>query len=109
MASHESAPSAIETSTSWPSPERSRSRRAARIPKAAISAPPPRSAICPAGWIGGPPPPPVHHTRPERLEQDVGLAREPEEHAAAALLLQVQPDRALVAVEREEERRGGGL
>ena len=52
IASQESEPSAIETSTNWPSPERSRSRSAARIPNAAISAPPPRSAIWPAAWIG---------------------------------------------------------
>ena len=50
----DSAPSVIETSTSWPSPERSRSRSAARIPNAAISAPPPRSAIWPAACTGGP-------------------------------------------------------
>ena len=49
IASQDSAPSAIETSTSWPSPERSRSRSAARMPNAAISAPPPMSAIWPAG------------------------------------------------------------
>ena len=54
IASQDSAPSAIETSTSWPSPERSRSRSAARIPNAAISAPPPRSAIWPAACTGGP-------------------------------------------------------
>ena len=54
IASHDSAPSAIETSTNWPSPERSRSRSAARIPNAAISAPPPMSAIWPAACTGGP-------------------------------------------------------
>ena len=45
IASQESEPSVIETSTNWPSPERSRSHSAAITPKAAISAPPPRSAI----------------------------------------------------------------
>ena len=49
-----SEPSVIETSTNWPSPERSRSRSAAMIPNAAISPPPPRSAIWPPDWTGGP-------------------------------------------------------
>ena len=40
IASHESAPSNIDTSTSCPLPERSRSRSAARIPNAPMSAPP---------------------------------------------------------------------
>ena len=68
IASHDSAPSAIETSTNWPSPERSRSRSAARIPNAAISAPPPRSAIWPAAWIGGPSASPVRPSRPMQPE-----------------------------------------
>ena len=66
MASHDSEPSAIETSTSCPSPLRSRSRRAARIPNAAISAPPPMSAIWPAGWTGGPSRSPVRPSSPTR-------------------------------------------
>ena len=48
---------------------------------------------------------PVHHAGPERLEQHVVLAHQPQQHLAAALLLEVQPDRALAAVEREEQRR----
>ena len=52
IASQEREPSVIETSTNWPSPERSRSRSAARIVNAAISPPPPRSAIWPADWTG---------------------------------------------------------
>ena len=64
IASHDSAPSAIETSTSWPSPETSRSRSATRIPTAAISAPPPRSAIWPAAWTGGPSRSPVSPSSP---------------------------------------------
>ena len=47
----------------------------------------------------------VHHAGPEGLEQHVVLAHQPQQHLAAALLLQVQPDRALAAVEREEQRR----
>jgi hypothetical protein len=60
------APRVIDTSTSWPSPERSRSRSAARIANAAISAPPPMSAICPAGCTGGPPRSPVSPSSPAR-------------------------------------------
>ena len=61
IASQDKAPSAIDTSTScpWPDPglpgAPSRSRRAARIPNAAIRAPPPRSAIWPAACVGCPP------------------------------------------------------
>jgi hypothetical protein len=51
---------------------------------------------------------PVHHARAEGLEQHVGVADEPQEHVAPLLGLQVDADRALVAVEREEQRRGGG-
>ena len=59
-------PSAIETSTTWPSPVASRWRSAARIPNAAISAPPPMSAIWPAAWIGGPSGSPVSPSSPTR-------------------------------------------
>jgi len=55
IASQDSAPSNIDTSTTWPSPVASRWRSAARIPNAAISAPPPRSAICAPACTGGPP------------------------------------------------------
>ena len=49
-----------------PGPPPSRSRSAAMMPKAAISAPPPMSAICPPDWIGGPPRSPVSPSRPTR-------------------------------------------
>ena len=51
-------------------------------------------------------PEPLHHARPERLEHDVVLAHQPQQHLPPAVALEVQPDRALAAVEREEE---GGL
>ena len=50
---------------------------------------------------------PVHHAGAEALEQHVGLAHEPQQHLAPGLGLEVDADRALVAVEREEERRAG--
>ena len=49
----------MATSTTWPSPERSRSHSAAMIPNAAVSAPPPTSATGTAGATGGPPGAPV--------------------------------------------------
>ena len=109
IASHDSAPSAIETSTNWPSPERSRSRSAARIPKAAISAPPPRSAICPPDWIGG----------PSRSPGEAEQADQPEVvHVVAGAcgvgpVLAVAGDgavdeaRVLLAQARRSRRRGG--
>src|SRR3954466_3050147 len=168
MAIHAREPSAIETSTNWPSPERSRSRSAARMPKAAISAPPPMSAIWPpargcgvlprrlhgrAAAVAGQPeqayqPEVVHvvaaavaqravlpvagdravdellvllaqalvadaeaveHARPEGLQQHVGVADEAQQDLAALIALEVEPDRALPAVEREERRRVGPL
>jgi hypothetical protein len=48
---------------------------------------------------------PVQHPRPERLEQYVGPARQAQQHLAALGGLEVDPDRALPAVEREEQRR----
>ena len=60
MASSDSAPSAIEMSTNWPSPERS----AAMIPNAAISAPPATSAICAAACTGGPSASPLNASTP---------------------------------------------
>ena len=127
------------------------------IPATAISAPPPRSAICAAADTGGPlasplrpripfkpevvdvvpgpipvravlpvardravheprvlgaqalvsDPEPVEHSRPERLEQDVGVADEANQHFLAARRLQVHPDRALSPVERQEQRAAG--
>ena len=61
-----SAPSAMETSTTWPSPVRSRWCSAVSTPTAAISPPPPRSAICPAAGMGGPPRSPLSPSRPPR-------------------------------------------
>src|SRR5215207_3168604 len=49
----------------------------------------------------------VEHTRPEALDQGVGGLDQLEQRLSAALLLQVDPDRALVAVERQVERRAG--
>ena len=48
---------------------------------------------------------PVEHAGPEGLEHDVVFAHEPQQRLAPALVLQVEADRALVAVEREEQRR----
>ena len=46
----------------------------------------------------------VHHAGPERLEQHVGAAREPQQHVAAAGRLEVDPDGPLAAVQRQERR-----
>src|SRR5436189_196510 len=73
MASQDIAPSNIETSTTCPSPERSRSRRAARIPTAAGSAPPPRSAIWAAAWTGGRLDPLVIGRRPADVVAQAGV------------------------------------
>ena len=50
---------------------------------------------------------PVEHAGAERLEQHVVHAHEPQQHLPSRLRLEVEPDRALAAVEREEQRRGG--
>ena len=50
-------------------------------------------------------PEPVHHAGAEALEQHVGLAHEPQQHLAPRLALEVDADRALVAVQRQEQRR----
>ena len=47
----------------------------------------------------------VEHAGAEGLEQHVVLAGQAQQHVAPALVLEVDPDRALVAVEREEHRR----
>ena len=60
----------MDTSTNWPVPEPgepgepSRSRSAAMIPNAAISAPPPMSAIWPAACTGSPSGEPVRPSSP---------------------------------------------
>ena len=51
----------------------------------------------------------VHHAGAEALHQHVGLAHEPQQHLAPLLALEVEADRALVAVEREEQRGAGAL
>src|SRR5436190_14285225 len=51
----------------------------------------------------------LEHARPEGLEQHVILARQSQEDVAAALLLEVDADRALVAVQREEHRGFGAV
>ena len=48
----------------------------------------------------------VEHARPERLEQDVVLADQPEEHVAALSHLQVEPETLLPTIQREEQRGG---
>jgi hypothetical protein len=47
---------------------------------------------------------PVEHARAEGLQHDVVLAHEAEQHVASLRLLEIEPDRALVAVQREKER-----
>ena len=42
---------------------------------------------------------PIQHARPERLEQHVGVARQPQQDLAAPVALEVDADRALAAVE----------
>ena len=51
----------------------------------------------------------VEHARPKRLEQHVGVLREAQQHLSALLGLQIDPDRALTAVQREEQRATRGL
>src|SRR5215510_5675430 len=57
---HASEPSIIAMSTNCPLPVSSRAQSAERMPTAAMSAPPPMSAICTAGMTGAPPAAPVH-------------------------------------------------
>ena len=52
-------------------------------------------------------PEPVEHARAERLEQHVGVAGEPEQDLLALLVLEIDPDRALRPVERQEQRALG--
>ena len=49
----------------------------------------------------------VEHAGPEALDQHVGRLGQLEQGLAAPLLLQVEADRALVAVQREVDRRAG--
>ena len=158
IASQASEPSVIETSTTWPLPERRASFSAARIPTAAISPPPPRSAIWPAGLdrravpVAGQPEDAVQaqvvlvvpgavavravlavagdravderrvrlraarRSRRPRRSSTPGRKLSTSTSAPSAmlqqrllalLLLQVQPDRALVAVQRQVQRRAG--
>ena len=58
------APSSIEMSTSWPRPVSSRAMMAERMPTAAISDPPPTSATCTGGIIGGPSGAPAYSSTP---------------------------------------------
>ena len=51
----------------------------------------------------------VEHAGAERLEHHVVVAHEPQQHLAAALALEVEADRALVAVQRQEQRRACAL
>ncbi len=46
----------------------------------------------------------VEHAGPEGLEHDVGAGDEPQQHLAPGGLLEVDPHRGLVAVQREEQR-----
>src|SRR5581483_4150810 len=48
---------------------------------------------------------PFEHAGPEGLQHDVVFGDEPQQRLAPALVLEVQPDRALVAVQRQEEGR----
>ena len=48
----------------------------------------------------------LEHARTELLEQYIGAGNQPEERGAPALLLEIEAGAPLVAVEREEHRRG---
>ena len=48
---------------------------------------------------------PLHHARPEALDEDVVVLREPKQDVARGRLLQVEPQGALVAIERQEVGR----
>src|SRR5215210_4311668 len=50
---------------------------------------------------------PLEHARPEALDQHVGGFGELQESLPSPLLLQVEPDRALIAVQRQVDRRAG--
>ena len=73
------------------SPERSRSRSAAMIPNAAMSAPPPRSAIWPADCTGGPSGSPREPEQPVQAEVVHVVPRAPGVRA----VLPVAADRAV--------------
>ena len=49
----------------------------------------------------------VEHPGAEGLEQHVGVAHQAQQHLAAPLVLEVDADRALVAVQGQEQRRAG--
>ena len=49
----------------------------------------------------------VEHARAERLEQHVGVADQPQQHLLAGGRLEVDPDRALAPVERQEQGAAG--
>ena len=51
----------------------------------------------------------LQHARAEGLEQHVVIAHQPQQHLPSALLLEVHADRALVAVQRQEQRRARAL
>ncbi len=51
---------------------------------------------------------PLEHAGAEGLEQDVAVADQATQHLAALLVLEVDADRALVAVQRQEHRRRRG-
>ena len=54
-------------------------------------------------------PQPLHHAGAEALQQHVGLAHEPQQDLAPRVGLQIDADRALVAVERQEQRAARAL
>jgi len=51
----------------------------------------------------------IQNARPERFEQHVGAAHEPQQHVSALLGLEIDADRSLAPVEREEHRALGGV
>ena len=154
IASQESEPSVIETSTTWPWPERRASFSAARIPTAAIRPPPPEVGDLPGGLdrravrVAGEAEDavqaqvvlvvagavavgavlavardravderrvrlrellvadaePVEHARAEALDQHVRVPGEAQQGVLPLLLLEIEADRALVAVQRQIQR-----
>ncbi len=49
----------------------------------------------------------IEHARAKALDQDVGRLRQPEQCLLSPFLLQIEPDGALVPVQRQVERRAG--
>ena len=57
------------------------------------------------GWAGGDEPQPIERTKPEILDHDIRARAQPPRDAEPCLVLQIEADAALVAVEHREIAR----